>query len=219
MVLQDSIQGRMHKNGIETLSDVELLSIIVHTSKYDKSSEMARLLLTVVNADLNALAKLDINSLMSIKGMGPVKSSRLLACFELNKRRSLQTAVRRSQIRNSKDLYDLLKPRMADLNHEECWAIYMTSQHRIIDCVQMTKGGTDQTTVDIKLILKMALGNFATSIVIAHNHPSGSLQPSSSDDNLTKKAKIACASMDMQLTDHIIITQESYYSYADDGKI
>ena len=142
-----------------------------------------------------------------------------MACFEFSRRKSLQAAVHRTQIRNSRDIYELFHSKMGDLQHEECWALYMNNQHRILDCIRISQGGLSETTMDPKIILRHALNVSATAIVVCHNHPSDVNTPSLSDDKITKKLINACSNMDIQLTDHIIYAQSSYYSYADDGKL
>lgn len=218
MQLNDSIRTRLYKNGIASMTDAELLSIILHTSRYDMPV-MAKLVLDNMKNDLNVLAKSSIDDLMLVKGIGPVKAERIAATFELGRRRSLNGVTSRAQIRNSNDIYDLFKSRLGDLDHEEFWILLMNNQHRVLDCIRISHGGISETTVDPKIILKHALTRLASSIVMVHNHPSNSPIPSSSDDNITQKIKAACINLDIQLLDHLIFSESSYYSYSDEGKI
>lgn len=218
MMLHDSIRTRMYSNGLESLSDAEVLTIILHTSKYDTPG-MAKLILDTVNNDLNMLAKSSVDDLMAVKGIGPVKAERIAATFELGRRRALSGVTKRTQIMKSEDIYDLMKSRLGDINHEEFWVIYLNTKHYIIDCIRVSHGGVSQTTVDPKIILSKALLLLASAIVMVHNHPSNSSYPSDCDDAITMKVKAACKNLDIQLTDHLIFSESSYYSYQDEGKL
>jgi len=216
--LHDNIRNRMYKNGVATLSNFELLSIIIHTGRYDKS-DLAKQILSVVNNDLNILAKCTVDDLMMTPGIGPTKAERIVATFELCRRKSLSTIIKRKQIHNSSDIYDLLKSKLENIDHEECWVVYMNNQHNVLDIILISHGGVSETTVDPKIILKKALLLLANAIILVHNHPSDNPQPSSNDDRITQKVKNSCINLDIQFTDHLIFCDNSYYSYADEGKI
>lgn len=219
--LDDRPREKMIQNGAAALSNAELLAILLGSGSAKESAvDLAKRILGAAGNNLNELGKISMEQLCKdFKGIGPVKAVTIAAAMEIGKRRRSSEVVKRLQIRNSRDIYELLHSRMADLDHEECWLLLMNNQHRILDTIRISHGGVSETTVDPKIVLKHALGKLASSIVLAHNHPSGNPQPSGSDDRLTQKLKLACINMDIQLTDHLVYCDSHYYSYADEGKI
>jgi DNA repair protein RadC len=219
--LDDRPREKMMKNGAEALSNAELLAILLGSGTTKESAvDLAKRILVAADNNLNELGKLSIETLCAqFHGVGPVKAVTIAAALEIGKRRRTSEVVKRIQIRNSRDIYDLFHARMADLDHEECWVLLMNNQHRIIDTVRISHGGVSETTVDPKIVLKHALAKLASSIVLCHNHPSGNPYPSSCDDRITQKLKLACQNLDMQLTDHLVFSESSYYSYSDEGKL
>jgi DNA repair protein RadC len=217
----DRPREKMIKNGPESLSNAELLAILLGSGTTKESAvDLAKRILSYTGENLNELGKIGISTLCrQFKGVGPAKAVTIAAALEIGKRRRSSEVVKRSQIKNSRDIYELLHSKLADLNHEECWLLLMNNQHRIIDTIRISHGGVSETTVDPKIILKHALEKLASSLVICHNHPSGDPYPSACDDKITMKLKLACQNMDMQLTDHVIFSESCYYSYADEGKI
>ena len=170
-----------------------------------------------MNNDLESLARMDINSLMKFNGIGPAKAVKIAATMELSSRRRRHTTKRLTQIKSSETAYNLMEPEIASLNHEEFWIIYLNNSNRVLKKAQLSKGGITGTLVDIRLVLKQALELSATSIILAHNHPSGTLIPSKADKALTDKLKKAASSMDINVLDHIIVCSHSYFSFADSG--
>lgn len=219
--LDDRPREKMMKNGAESLSNAELLAILLGSGTTKESAvDLAKRILGAANNNLNELGKFSIETMCSrFHGVGPVKAVTIAAALEIGKRRRTSEVVKRVQIRNSRDIYELFHSKMADLDHEECWVLLMNNQHRIIDTVRISHGGVSETTVDPKIVLKHALGKLASSVVLCHNHPSGNPYPSSCDDKITQKLKLACQNLDMQLTDHLVFSESSYYSYADEGKL
>jgi len=219
--MEDRPREKMIKNGAEALSNAELLAILLGSGSQQESAlDLAKRILSHAGNNLNELGKIDINTLCKqFHGVGPVKAVTISAALELGKRRRSSEVVKRLQISNSRDIYELFHSRLIDLSHEECWLLLMNNQHRIIDTQRISHGGVSETTVDPKIVLKHALEKLASAIVLCHNHPSGNPYPSSCDDKITNKLKMACQSMDIQLTDHIIFSESGYYSYADEGKI
>jgi len=219
--LDDRPRERMMKNGAESLSNAELLAILLGSGTTKESAvDLAKRILSAANNNLNELGKFSIETMCKqFHGVGPVKAVTIAAALEIGRRRRSSEVVKRIQIRNSRDIYELFHSKMADLDHEECWVLLMNNQHRIIDTVRISHGGVSETTVDPKIVLKHALGKLASSVVLCHNHPSGNPYPSSCDDKITQKLKLACQNLDMQLTDHLVFSESTYYSYADEGKL
>jgi len=219
--VEDRPREKMINKGAETLSNAELLAILLGSGSQKESAvDLAKRILSHVENNLNELGKITINSLCNqFVGVGPAKAVTIAAAMELGKRRRSSEVVRRLQITNSRDIYELFHSRLIDLSHEECWLLLMNNQHGIIDTIRISHGGVSETTVDPKIVLKHALEKLASAIVLCHNHPSGNPHPSSCDDKITNKLRNACQNMDIQFTDHIIFSDNSYYSYADEGKI
>lgn len=217
--LEDQPMGKIETLGSASLTNAELLSIVIGSgSRGENVLDLSKRILAAVGS-IAGLAKMSQDDLMKFKGIGQKKASRIVASMELTRRRMVEPMVELTQIRNSKDIYSCVIPRMVDLQHEECLVILMNNQYRILDMKSISKGGVSETTVDPKIILKFALDKLASSIILVHNHPSGNPTPSMADDKITQKIKQACDNMDIQLTDHIIVAEESYYSYADEGRL
>ncbi|KFF01231.1 hypothetical protein IX39_11640 [Chryseobacterium formosense] len=204
--------------GKNSLSDSELLAIIMGSGSRDETAvELARKILASVNNNWHQLSLLTIKDLMKFKGVGEVKAISIATALEIGKRRAAQEIPEKPQISSSRNAYDLLKLHLADLRTEEFWALFLNQNNKVIHIAQLTQGGINQSIVDIRILFKTALEHFSTGIIISHNHPSGSLKPSSEDITITKKVKEAGDLMSIQLLDHLIITQNSYLSFADEG--
>ena len=204
--------------GKNALSDSELLAIIMGSGSRDESAvELARKILDSVNNNWHQLSLLSIKDLMKFKGVGEVKAITIATALEIGRRRSSQEVPERPQITSSKEAYHILKLYLADLRTEEFWAIFLNQSNKVISLKQLTQGGISQSIVDIRVLFKTALEEMATAIIVAHNHPSGSLKPSSEDLSITKKIKEAGCLLNIQLLDHLIITQTAFTSFADEG--
>ena len=208
------------QKGAEALSDAELLAILIGSGNTEESavSLMQRILASCGN-DLNQLGKWEIRDFSRFKGFGPAKSLTIMAALELGKRRNLQERPERATIRCSKDIYDLFHPLLCDLSQEEFWVLLMNQAARVIDKVRISRGGIDQTTADVRSILREALLQRATQIALIHNHPSGNPRPSNDDQRLTQLVQKGAQTMNIRLTDHVIITDGKYYSFNDEGCI
>ncbi len=208
------------QKGAEALSDAELLAILIGSGNTEESavSLMQRILVSCGN-DLNQLGKWEIRDFSRFKGFGPAKSLTIMAALELGKRRNLQERPERATIRCSKDIYDLFHPLLCDLSQEEFWVLLMNQAARVIDKVRISRGGIDQTTADVRSILREALLQRATQIALIHNHPSGNPRPSNDDQRLTQLVQKGAQTMNIRLTDHVIITDGKYYSFNDEGCI
>lgn len=214
---EDTPEYKLLNLGTSALSNSELFSVMFGAN--EKTLEASKRLLAACDNNIDKVGQLPLKQIAEMAGVSVKKASVLFAAFEVGKRRRASDVIRRKQIRNSRDLYDLMSDKMQDLDHEECWAVLMNNQHRIICITRISTGGVSETTVDPKIVLRNALEKLACSIVLVHNHPSGNPYPSSCDDKITQKLKLACQNLDMQLTDHVVWSEDSYYSYADEGKL
>ncbi|MCU7616476.1 DNA repair protein RadC [Chryseobacterium sp. PBS4-4] len=204
--------------GKNSLSDSELLAIIMGSGSRDETAvELARKILTSVNNNWHQLSLLTIKDLTKFKGVGEVKAISIATALEIGRRRASQEIPEKPQISSSNDAYQILKLHLADLRTEEFWAVFLNQSNKVIHIAQLTQGGINQSIVDIRIVFKTALDHFATGIIISHNHPSGNLKPSAEDIQITKTIKEAGNLMNVQLLDHLIITQNSYLSFADEG--
>ena len=156
---------------------------------------------------------------MKFKGVGEVKAISIATALEIGRRRASQEIPEKPQIGSSKDAYQVLKIHLSDLRTEEFWALFLNQNNRVLHISQLTQGGINQSLVDLRVLFKIAMDHFATGIIVSHNHPSGNLKPSHEDIGITKKIKEAGELLNIQLLDHLIITQNSYLSFADEGLI
>lgn len=204
--------------GRSSLSDSELLAIIMGSGNKDETAvELARKILASVNNSWHQLSLLSVKDLMKFKGIGEVKAISIAAALEIGRRRASQEVPDRSRISGSKDAYQILKNHLSDLRTEEFWAIFLNQSNKVIHMAQLTQGGINQSIVDVRILFKTALDHFSTGIIISHNHPSGNLKPSREDIDITQKIKQAGSLLSIQLLDHLIITQNSYFSFSDEG--
>ena len=181
--------------------------------------DIAKELMSKYNHSLSALAKLNVHELMTIKGIGEAKAISIAAALELGRRRSTEEPLQKNQVSSSGDAYDLLQAQMRDLTCEAFWIILLDRRSKIIAIEEIHIGGMSAMVVDPKVIFQRALERKASAVILAHNHPSGSPNPSLEDTRLTEKVKLAGTYIDIKVLDHIIIGEGSYYSFADDGKI
>jgi DNA repair protein RadC len=204
--------------GKSSLSDSELLAIIMGSGNRNETAvELARRILASVNNNWNQLSLLSVKDLMKFKGVGEVKAISIATALEIGRRKVSQEVPDKPVISSSSVAYDIFRNHLSDLRTEEFWAIFLNRSNKVIHFAQLTQGGINQSIVDIRVLFKTALDHFSTGIIIAHNHPSGSLQPSREDIEITRNIKIAGETMNIQLLDHLIITQNSYFSFSDDG--
>lgn len=214
----DRPREKFLQKGKSTLSDSELLAIIMGSGNREESVlELARKILASVNNNWHQLSLLSVKDLMKFKGIGEAKAISIITALEIGRRRALQEIPERSVIGNSHDAYSILKNQLSDLRTEEFWAIFLNNSNKVIHTSQLTQGGISQSIVDVRVLFKTALEYFSTGVIIAHNHPSGSLKPSKEDMNITQKIKEGGNVLSIQLLDHIIITQNSYFSFSDAG--
>ncbi len=214
----DRPREKLLNKGARLLSNSELLALLIGSGSRDETAvQLGKRIMASVNNSLAELSKLTPQELMRFDGIGQAKSEIISAAFEISRRREKDAHVPNEPIRSSADVYDVMKPIMADLNHEEFWILYLNNSNRLIQKKQLSKGGITGTLVDVRLVLKHALDYRSTALILVHNHPSGTLKPSSADKHLTDKLKTACSSMDLKVLDHVIIAEKAYFSFADEG--
>ena len=218
--IEDRPREKLLQKGARILSDAELIAILIGSGTHKLSAvDLARQLLQRSGNNLNNLGKLTVKDLMKFKGIGEAKAISVVAALELGKRRKQEEISSSQSIKNSKDVYEIFEPLVSDLPHEEFWILLLNRSNRIIGKTKVSQGGVAGTVIDTKLIMKSAIENLASSIILCHNHPSGNLNPSGSDIDITNKIKTAANCLDMKLLDHIIVTDHSYYSFLDEGKL
>ncbi|NSW95657.1 MAG: DNA repair protein RadC, partial [Bacteroidales bacterium] len=202
------------------LSDAELIAILIGTGTRNKSAvDLGRELLEMAGNNLNTLGRLSLQDFKKIRGIGQAKAVIISAALELGRRRKQSEMPETPQIKCSKDVAEIFYPVLSDLIYEEFWILFLNRSNKIISRMRLSQGGISGTVTDVRIVMKKAVENLASSIIICHNHPSGNLNPSESDSKITAKIKEAGNLMDIQLLDHIIISGKDYYSFADNGLI
>ena len=217
----DRPREKMLRKGAQSLSDAELLAILIGSGNRDESAvELSRRIMRECKDNINELAQLSIADLCKrFKGIGEAKAITIMAALEIGKRRKTSEILERKKITSSLDLFNLFEPQLVDLPHEEFWIGLLNGANKVIEIKRLTQGGSRQTVVDIPMLLKMALEKSAQALVVAHNHPSGQNRPSHEDEQITRRIKAGCEAIGITLLDHIIIARGAYYSFADEGKM
>ena len=214
----DQPREKLMNKGKRALSDAELLSILLGFGTRGTSVvEVAKNLLNAFDNDLHALSKASINDLKKIRGVGKVKAIKIAAAMELGQRRIQTDIKKRPQIRTSEDAHKIISSTIKDLHYEEFWILLLNRSNEVIGKKEISKGGVSGTVVDAKLVFNEALRQFASSIILCHNHPSGNLKPSQADIDLTRKMKAAGKTLDISVLDHLIVSEKGFYSFADEG--
>ncbi|TQD34815.1 RadC family protein [Haloflavibacter putidus] len=214
----DRPREKLLQKGRQSLSDAELLAILIASGNREESAvQLSQRILLDSENKLNNLGRLSVKQLTRFKGIGEAKAITIVAALELGRRRRSESASEKKKITSSDVAYEIMQPIIGDLNHEEFWILYLNNSNRVLQKLQLSKGGITGTLVDVRIAFKNALESGATSIILAHNHPSGTLKPSQADIKLTKKLKIAGESLDIKVLDHLIITQNNYFSFANEG--
>lgn len=214
----DKPREKLVQKGRSVLSNAELIAILIGSGSRDESAvELSKRILATSNQSLNELGKLSIKQLMQFKGIGEAKAVTIAAALEIGRRRRGEDAQKITKITSSKSVFELLHSRMGDLEHEEFWIVYLNNANKVLHTAQLSKGGITGTLVDVRLVMRQALELGAVALILAHNHPSGTLKPSSADKQITQKLKLAAEALDLKVLDHLIITQKEYFSFADEG--
>lgn len=214
----DKPREKLMLKGKQALSDAELVAILIGSGSRNESAVgLSKRILASVDNNLNALGKLSLKQLMEFKGIGEAKAVSIAAALELGRRRRAEETIELYKITSSKAVFEIMQPIIGELPHEEFWVLYLNNSNKVIYKSQLSKGGITGTVVDVRLIFKTALEQNAISIILTHNHPSGKLQASDADKEITKKLKVAGEQLDIKILDHIIITETGYYSFQDEG--
>ncbi len=199
------------------LSDAELIAILIGSGNRTESAvDLSKRILASVE-NLNALGKLSLQQLTTFKGIGEAKAITIIAAMELGRRRRTEETIQLTKITSSKTVFNIMQPIIGELPHEEFWVLYLNNSNKVIYKSQLSKGGITGTVVDVRLIFKTALEHNATAIILSHNHPSGVLQASEADKQITRKLKEAGKSLDISVLDHIIIAENGYLSFMEEG--
>ncbi len=215
---EDRPREKLMLKGKAALSDAELLGILINSGIQQYTAvDLAKLILSSINHDLNQLAKLTIKELSKFKGIGEARAITIVSALELGRRRKETEPQARVSITGSYVAYQTLRPHLMDLLHEEFWILLLNRANHVIRPVQISTGGIAGTAADPKLIFKHALEHLASGIILAHNHPSGNLHPSQADKDLTRKLKEAGKLLDIPILDHLIIADQKYLSFMDEG--
>lgn len=214
----DQPREKLRDKGRASLSDAELIAILIGSgNKTESAVALSQRILASADYNLSELGKLSIKQLMAFKGIGEAKAITIAAAMELGRRRRGEEALEKKKISSSVSVFELMQPIIGELPHEEFWIVYVNNSNKVIQKQLLSKGGITGTLVDVRLVLKNALEVGATGLILAHNHPSGTLKPSEADQQLTKKLKNAAESLDIKVLDHLIITEKAYFSFADEN--
>ena len=214
----DKPREKLMLKGKSVLSDAELIAILIGSGSRNESAvQLSKRILASVDNNLNVLGKLSVKQLTNFKGIGEAKAISIVAATELGRRRKSEENLELSKIASSKAVFEIMQPIIGELPHEEFWVLYLNNSNKVIYKAQISKGGITGTVVDNRIVYKTALEHGATSILLVHNHPSGTLVASEADKQITRKLKEAGKHLDIPVLDHVIITEQSYFSFADEG--
>ncbi len=214
----DRPREKLLLKGKSALSDSELLAILIGSGSRNESAvQLCQRILAANHNQLSQLGKMTVPQLITFKGIGEAKAISIVAALELGKRRREETVEDLSKISSSKSVFEIMHPLLGELPHEEFWVLFLSNSNKVIRKSQLSRGGITGTVVDIRLLFKLALEYHATSIILVHNHPSGKLQASDADKDITKKIKMAGEQLDIKVLDHVIVTESGYLSFQDEG--
>lgn len=214
----DRPREKLLLKGRHVLSDAELLAIILGSGNKEQNAvELAQTILHESENSLSELAKLSVDELKKFKGVGEAKGISIVACLELGRRRKEEQRQKRNVVNCAKDVYDALYADLVDLMHEEFWVLFLNRANEILKKEKLSSGGVSGTVIDPKIVFSKALKSSCSGIILVHNHPSGSLRPSSQDINITTKIKEGGKLLEISILDHLIFTNNGYYSFSDEG--
>lgn len=216
---EDRPREKLLAKGLASLTNAELIAILIGSGNRDESAvDISKRILNDYQNNLNELGKATIDNLTrNYKGIGEAKAISIVAAMEIGRRRKNAQLTERPQIRSSKDVSDLMASDLTDLAYEEFWILLLNRANKVIHTQKISQGGIAGTVIDTRLIMKSALNNLASSIILCHNHPSGNLNPSQQDKTITYKLRDAGKIMDIQVLDHVIISETGFFSFADEG--
>ena len=218
--LEDRPTERLQRLGADSLTDAELLAILIGSGTQQYSAvDIANHVLGKFNNNLNTLGKARIDEILDTEGVGTQTASKILAAGELGKRRQMATPELHPDMSTATRIYNYMLPKMQDLATEEFHILLMNQNFRLVKSERISHGGITEVSADIRIMMREAVLNNATIMAVCHNHPSGSTRPSKVDDTLTQSVKKACEVMRIHFSDHVIVTDGSYYSYAENGRL
>jgi DNA repair protein RadC len=216
----DRPREKLALKGRHSMSDAELLAILIGSgTKSESALDLAKNILKLADDNLAELSKLSIPDFVKIKGIGQARAVIILAAMELGRRRNESEALVREKIKTSRDAYEIFRSIIGDRPYEEFWIILLNRANKVLKKCNISEGGISGTVVDPKKIFKISLDNHASSIILGHNHPSGVVTPSEADCRITKKLHEAGAMLEVTVLDHLIIGEDCYYSFADEGAL
>lgn len=214
----DRPREKLLLKGRNAMSDSELMAILIGSgSKNESAVALSKRILNSVDNNLLSLSKLSINDLMTFKGIGEAKAISIIAALELGMRQRRTETLNQKFIKQSKDAFEIFLPAVGHLQYESFWIGLLNRANGLIKIMQISDGGLTATIADPRRIFKLAIENSAVSLLLCHNHPSGNIKPSQQDIDLTKKIKNGATQLDLQVIDHIIIGDQNYFSFADEG--
>jgi len=214
----DRPREKMLLKGKVALSDAELIAILIGSGSRNESAvALAKRILASISNNLNKLGKLTVLDLIKFKGIGEAKAISIITALELGRRRRLEEALELPKITSSKAVFNFMQPLIGELQHEEFWVVYLNNSNKVLFKERLSKGGLTGTLVDVRLVFKKAIELYATAVILCHNHPSGKLQASNADKSITNKLKLAGETLDIKVLDHLIITENAYFSFADEN--
>lgn len=214
----DKPREKLMLKGKAALSDAELIAILIGSGSRNESAvDLSKRILASVDNNLTTLGKLSLQQLMQFKGIGEAKAITIAAAMELGRRRREEEGPDLKQITSSRTAFQVMHPIIGELLHEEFWVVFLNNSNKIVYKSQLSKGGITGTVVDVRIVYKTALEHNAVAIILAHNHPSGTLKPSEQDKQITQQLKAAGHALDIKVLDHLIITEKGYFSFVDEG--
>lgn len=214
----DKPREKLMLKGKSSLSDAELLAIVIGSGNRDETAvALSQRILYHCQNNLGVLGRQSLQQLMMFQGIGEAKAVSIIATLELGRRRRMEDAIMLPVIRSSQDVFGLMQPLLGDLGHEEFWVLFLNNSNKVLHKRRLSMGGITGTVVDIRILFKIALEHEAVGIVLCHNHPSGKLEASGADKTLTQNIHHAATMLDIVLIDHVIVTEHSFLSFADEG--
>ncbi|MFT3737306.1 MAG: DNA repair protein RadC [Breznakibacter sp.] len=219
--IEDRPREKMLVKGLHALTDAELIAILIGSGSNKESAvELSKKILRDHQNNLALLGKCSVDDLKRrYHGIGEAKAVTIVSALEIGRRRNWQESIDRPKITSSRDVFQVFGPMLGDLPHEEFWILMLNRSNKVIGHHRISQGGITGTVTDIRMVMRKALESMSTSIILCHNHPSGSLQPSKADIDITKKLSEAGKVMDIPVLDHLIVAENNYFSFADEGMV
>ena len=217
---KDQPRERLMNDGKHTVSNAELIAVQIRSGTRTESAvTLAKKILAFYDNNLGNLSTLSVEQLCTFKGIGEAKAVAIISALELGRRCQFETREEKPIIKSSNKAFELLHPKLGGLRHEEFWVIYLSNSNKVLHMMQISKGGLTGTVVDVRLVLAKALELKSVGLILAHNHPSGSLNPSVADKRITEKLVTAAQTLDIKVLDHLILTEKDYFSFADGNEL